>query len=153
MEHKEVELIEYEPFIQDPEAIDENPVKVAPVHAPEYYESHGYEMPDRPVTHYDAIEVPSFGGYSKPEPHHDDGHGHSHAEPAYHEPEPEYHEPHYEEPARPDVHSEPSAAPQGDIWGSYLAKYSKPESKASYAKPAEAWKPQAYAPFDFGKYL
>lgn len=44
--------------------------------------------------------------------------------------------------------------PVDDIWGSYLAKWKKPEH-TNYKKDTpykEPWKPASYQPFDFGRY-
>jgi len=70
--------------------------------------------------------------------------------------------PEYKPAAKPAPRPAPVAKPHvaealkggdDDIWGSYLAKYSKPQNdyKPVVAAP-EPWKPRAYQAFDFSKY-
>ena len=120
--------------------VDTDPVKVAPVSAPtkvvEPPPTEAFKLPERPRTVYKIDNLPTFNvgefNYSLNIP----------------EPKPL--------PAPPAPAPAPPAAEpansDGEIWGSYLAKWKKPEATV-YKKPVEPWKPAAYQPFDFSKYL
>ena len=137
----------------DSEASIPDSVDVSSVSAPTYEdvhpESHGhthgdghshdhddepYVPPKREAVTYEAIALPSFTipeykPVEKPKP----------------EPKP-----------KPEVKPHVAEALKGgddDIWGSYLAKYSKPaESYKPVVKAPEPWKPRPYQAFDFSKY-
>ena len=121
-------------------AVDTDPVKVAPVSAPtkvvEPPPTEAFKLPERVRTTYKIDALPTFnvGDFSYslniPEPK---------PLPAPPAPAPA---PPVSQPANSD----------GEIWGSYLAKWKKPATTV-YKKPVEPWKPAAYQPFDFSKYL
>lgn len=149
---KEKPIREYESFIKSsmvsedsiPDSVDVPSVSAPTYEEPEpvYHEPHGrgddhhnepYVAPARVAATYDALELPSFAvpeykPVAKPKP----------------EPRPV---------AKPHV-AEALRGGDDDIWGSYLAKYSKPaaESYKPVVKAPEPWKPRAYQAFDFSKY-
>ena len=106
-------------------------------------------MPERPATQYTIDALPTFApvSYKRPEPKEEE---------------------HY---VRPTIDVTPKAQPRpvpvpkptnvianadDDVWGGYLAAWSKPKPATSYeetAKAAGPWKPAPFQPFDVSKYL
>lgn len=140
---------EYEPFIVQEEAPG-TAVDVPAVHAPTKEELAKKVLESRETTTYEEIALPSFA-------------------PVSYKAAPEEEKPHYVRPEAIDeiVNApEPVAVPvpenvigktDDDVWGGYLAAWSKPKPATAYGdatKPAGgAWSPAPFQAFDVSRYL